>query len=77
MPIVMIGFAAVLLGGAGFLGGAVAGAVIAHLIHLRSVHLREILHTADQQEEVSAGCVAVLASSLFGGVLGVRELCWG
>jgi hypothetical protein len=71
MPIFMVGVAALVLGGTGFVVGGGAGATIAHLLHLRSVRVREIQGAeVNPEEEFSSGCMAIFVGALFGSVLG-------
>jgi hypothetical protein len=71
VPIVWIGATVLLLGGVGFLGGGATGAVVAHLLYLRSQRLRAIQGAEVRpDEEFSSGCGAVFAGSLLGSALG-------
>jgi hypothetical protein len=71
MPIVGVLFAALLLGGGGFVVGVGAGALVVELLHRRLVRLRE-QQGADvcREDELSAGCGPLLTGALLGGVLG-------
>jgi hypothetical protein len=71
VPIVAVLFAALVFGGAGFAVGGGMGALAVELLHQRCVRARGGQGAEIQPEEWnSAGCGALLAGSLLGGVFG-------
>jgi hypothetical protein len=72
MPIFAVAFAALVFGGCGLVIGGGIGAMAGWLLHLRGIRVREIQGAEGQpaEESFSSGCGVLLASSLFGGVLG-------